>query len=119
MYIPDSHSSKNGHERKADSSRAISLGPGGKRLFNDQTNPSMEPNLFLAIINALGFQATVMAIVFNWGDWKANLLFLVSFGFLCLRGYFYFRRQNQAIRREELEQEEMKRKMDDEIDSLI
>lgn len=76
----------------------------------------MEPNLWLAIMNTIGFQATILAVVFNWGTWKADMLFAVSFTFVCMRVYFYFRKQNQAIRREELEQEKIRRRIDnDEI----
>ena len=76
----------------------------------------MEPNLWLAIINALGFQAVVLAVVFNWNTWKADLLFLVSFAFVCVRLYYYIRQKDQAVRRENLEyrkeQQDLERKND-------
>lgn len=112
MYLHDNLGSKNGHERKADSRHAIYLISGGQRIFNDQRKPSMEPNLWLTIMNTIGFQATILAVVFNWGTWKADMLFAVSFTFVCMRVYFYFRKQNQAIRREELEQEKIRREME-------
>jgi len=115
MHIPDQFSSKNGFQRKADRDNVISVGPIGKHIFNAQRTPTMEPTFWVGLINALGIPTVLLAIIANWGDWKSNLLFLVAFIFLCMRAYFYFRRQNQAIRREELEQEEMKRRMDDEI----
>lgn len=113
MYLHNHPGSKNGHERKVGGSHLIPISPIGQRIFNDQRNPPMEPNLWLAIMNAFGFQAVVLAVVFNWDTWKADLLFFVSFVFVCLRVYFYFRKQNQAIRREELEQQEIRRHMDD------
>lgn len=115
MFLSDGYYNKNGHERKADSRRAVSLISGGKRIFNDQRNPPMESNLWVGIVYAIGIPTYLLGIVMNWSTWKADTLFLFAAVFSGLRIYYYIRKQNQSIRMRDMELEEKKRRMDDEI----
>lgn len=115
MFIPDNHNSKNGHERKAGSNHSVSLIPIGQRIFNDQTNPPVEPKLWIGLAYAIGIPSYLLGIIFNLDTWKADVLFLFATIFSGLKLYFYIRKQSQSIRMREMELEERKRRMDDEI----
>lgn len=111
MYIPDNHCHKNGHERKANSRDLVYFSPriDGIHYHNRK---EMEPSfkLWIGIVSAFSLPAWLIGVIQNYDNWKGDLLFFLALVFTGLRIYYYKVQKDQAVAREELEQEMMRRR---------
>lgn len=71
--------------------------------------------LLMGIFSALGIPAYVLGIVWNFGDIKGWLLFIVGFLYAVVRLYFYVVRQKQDQKLKDLQIKREIRDMENEI----
>lgn len=71
--------------------------------------------LLMGIFSALGIPAYILGILWNFGDIKGWLLFVVGFLYAVARLYFYIVRQKQDRKLKDLQIKREIREMENEI----
>lgn len=109
----DSHSvSRNGKQSPLHREHALHSSIKRGSYFNFKASPKgMETNLLTAL-SWIGFGSYVGGILLNLTNLKSNILFWVGFGFVVLKFVGRLIKIWQAYKREEIEQQILKRKID-------
>lgn len=114
-FSNDGYISKNGAKSLDNSEHALfsSFKRGG--IFHHKASPKrMETKLFITVLSWVGLGSYIAGIFLNLSTWKADLLFLCGLAFMLLKFIRLTIRTWQAYKREEIEQEILRKKAEDE-----
>ena len=104
--------SRNGAQSSLHREHAIHSGIKRGSYFNFKASPKrMETNL-LTVFTWIGVGSYIGGILLNLTNWKSDILFWVGFGFVVLKFVGRLIKTWQAYKREEIEQQILKRKID-------
>jgi hypothetical protein len=103
--------SKNGQQSLHNSEHPVYGGVKRSSFLNPKASPQgMEAKLFLTVLSYIGLGSYVAGIFLNLNNWKADLLFLCGLAFMLLKFIRLTIRTWQSYKREEIEQNILKRK---------
>lgn len=107
--------STNGAKSINGSERAISGGIRRGDYFNNQASPQrMETKIILAVLSWIGIWSYFGGIFLNLNNWKSDILFGCGLAFIVLKFVRLVIKTYQSYRREEIEQQILEKKLDDE-----
>lgn len=82
-------------------------------INNATNNKRMETKLFLTVLSWIGLGSYVAGILLNIGTWKSDILAVLGFAFILLKFIRLCLRTWQSYKREEIEQQILKKKIKD------
>lgn len=107
--------SKNGGKSLPNSEHVIYSTTERGSFFNPKASPKrMEIKLFLTVLSWIGFSSYIAGIFLNLNNWKADILFLCGLAFMLLKFIRLTIRTWQSYKREEIEQQILKKKVENE-----
>ena len=105
--------SRNGKQSPLHREHAISSSIKRGSFFNFKASPKrMETKIFLTIFSLIGVGSYIGGMLLNLSNFKSDILFWVGFGFIVLKFVGRLIKTWQAYKREEIEQQILKRKID-------
>lgn len=108
--------SRNGKQSSIHSQHAIHSSVKRGSFFNHPTiNKRMEAKLFLTVLSWVGLSSYIAGIFLNLNNWKADILFLCGLAFMLLKFVRLTIRTWQSYKREEIEQEILRRQAEDDV----
>jgi hypothetical protein len=106
--------SKNGKQSSLHREHAIHSSVKRGSILNPKTSHQrMEAKFFLTVLSWIGFGSYIGGILLNLTNWKADILFLSGCGFILLKFIRLTVKTWQSYKREEIEQQILKRKIND------
>lgn len=111
MFSNPGYVSRNGKQSLPSSEHTVysSVKRGG--FLNNKASPHrMETKLFIAVLSWIGLGSYIAGIFLNLNNWKADMLFLCGLAFMLLKFIRLTIRTWQSYKREEIEQNILKRK---------
>ena len=107
--------SKNGAQSLNNSEHVIHSTANSRSIFNFKGSPKrMETKLFLTVLSYIGLGSYIGGIFLNLNNWKADILFLCGLAFMLLKFIRLTIRTWQSYKREEIEQQILRKQADDE-----
>lgn len=114
-FSDNGYISRNGAESLRDSERVIYSTAKRGSFFNIKASPQrMETKLFLTVLSWVGLSSYIAGIFLNLNNWKADVLFMSGLAFMLLKFVRLCVREWQAFKREEIEQQILKKQAEDE-----
>lgn len=78
-----------------------------------KTSPQRMEKLFLIVLNGIGWGSCIGGILLNLASWKSDILFVSGCAFLLLKFIRIVLKTGQSYRREQIEQEILRKKLRD------
>jgi len=103
--------SRNGKQSSLHREHAIHSGVKRGSFFNFKASPQRMEKLVLIGYSLIGFSSVIGGILLNLANWKSDILFISGCLFMLLKLIRYVLRMAQAYRREEIEQQILKKKL--------
>lgn len=105
--------SKTGRQSQIHSEHVISNSVVRCGFFDLKTSPQRMEKLFLIVLNGIGWGSYISGILLNLASWKSDILFLCGLLFLLLKFIRIVIKTGQSYKREQIEQEILKKKLRD------
>jgi len=109
-FQDNSYISRNGRKSSLHRQHALDSSMQRGSHFDFKTSPKrMETKLALTVLSWIGFSSYIAGILLNIGTWKSDILFWSGIIFIILKIIRISIRTWQAYKREEIEQEILKK----------
>lgn len=93
-----------GHQQPKDSGMAFHSTGINMQLYDFKRNHKMgQIKLMWLICDFLGIPVTILGIATNMDNIKSAILAVLGIAYLCVRGFYYIKQKDQAIREKEIE----------------
>lgn len=108
--------SRNGKQSPLHREHAIHSSAKRGSFFNLKASPKRMEKIIIVVFSLIGYGSVIGGILLNLANWKSDVLFISACLFMALKLVRYILRMAQSYRREEIEQQILKKKLSDSED---
>lgn len=92
------------HKQRSNSGRSFySIGFDMQLYDFKRVNKMAQIKLMWLLCDFLGIPVTILGILANTDNIKSAILAVLGIAYLCVRGYYYIKQKDQAVREKEIE----------------
>lgn len=104
--------SRNGKQSSLHRKHALDSSVKRGSFFDFKESPQRMEKLFVIIFSLIGYSSVIGGILLNLANWKSDILFWMGCFFMILKFIRILLRTAQSYRREQIEQEILKKKLE-------